>query len=67
MTPGEDHVASFDVEQIEDINENVELFAVIGIKIKLRKSVKKHESQVYDRYKLKVKAIILHDGSKKIL
>jgi len=24
MTPGEDHVASFDAEQVEDIDENVE-------------------------------------------
>jgi len=33
VTPGVDHVASFDVEQVEDIDENVELFAVIGTKI----------------------------------
>ena len=46
VTPSGDHVASFGVEQVEDINENVELFAVIGIKIKPRKWVKKHESQV---------------------
>ena len=44
MTPGEDHVASFDFEQVEDINENVKLFAVIGTKINPRKWVKKHES-----------------------
>ena len=25
VTPGEDHVASFDAEQVEDINENVEI------------------------------------------
>ena len=34
VTPGEDHVANFDVEQVEDIDENVELFAAIETKIK---------------------------------
>jgi len=66
VTPGGDHVASFDAEQVEDIDENVELFAVIGIKIKPRRWVKKHESHVCDRDKLKLKAIVLHDGSKKV-
>ena len=37
VTPGGDHVASFDTEQGEDINENVKLFAAIGIKIKPQK------------------------------
>ena len=37
VTPGGDHVASFDAEQIED---NVKLFAAIETKIKLRKWVK---------------------------
>ena len=46
MTPGGEHVASFDAEQVEDIDENVELFAAIGIKINTRKWVKKHASQV---------------------
>ena len=32
MTPGGDHIASFDVEQVEDIDENVKLFAAIGTK-----------------------------------
>ena len=59
---GGDHVASFDAEQVEDIDENVELFAAIGSKIKPRKQVKKHESQVGERDKLKLKAVILHDG-----
>ena len=58
MTPGE--------EQIEDIDENVELFAAIGTKIKSRKWVKKHESQACDRDKLKLKTVVLHDGSKEI-
>ena len=35
-TSGGDHVASFDVEQVEDIDENVELFAAIGTKVKPR-------------------------------
>jgi len=34
VTPDGDHVARVDAEQIEDINENVELFATIGIKVK---------------------------------
>jgi len=66
VMPGEDHVASFDVEQVEDIDENVELFAATGTKIKSRMWVKKHESQAYDRNKLKLKAIVVHDGSKEI-
>ena len=33
MTPGGDHVADLDAEQVEDIDENIELFAAIGIKI----------------------------------
>ena len=66
MTPGEDHVASFNAEQVDDINKNVELFAVIGTKIKPRKWVKKHESQVCDRDKLKLKGVVLHDGSKEV-
>ena len=46
MTPGGDHAASFDAEQVEDIDENVKLFAAIGTKIKPQKWVKKYESQV---------------------
>ena len=63
VTPGENHVAKVDTEQVKDIDENVELFAAIGTKIKSRKWVKKHESQVCDRDKLKLKAVILHDSS----
>ena len=55
-------MASFDAEQVEDIDENIELFAAIGTKIKSRKWVKKHESQVGGRDKIKLKAIVLHDG-----
>ena len=66
MTPSGDHVASFDAEQVEDIDENVELFTAIGTKIKPRKWMKKYESQACDRDKLKLKAVVLHDGSKKI-
>jgi len=65
VTPGGDHAASFDVEQVEDIDENVELFAAIGTKIKSQKWVKKHESQVGDRDKLQLK-VVLHDGSKEV-
>ena len=42
VTPGEDHVASFDAEKVEDIDENVELFAAIETKVKPRMWVKKH-------------------------
>ena len=58
------HVASFDAEQVEDINENVELFAAIGAKVKPHTWVKKRESQARDRDKLKLKVIVLHDGRK---
>ena len=54
VTPGENHVARIDTEQVEDIDENVELFAAIGTKVKPRKWVKKHESQACDRDKLKL-------------
>ena len=30
VTPGGDHVARVDAEQVEDIDQNVELFAAIG-------------------------------------
>ena len=61
VTPGGDHVTSFDAEQVEDIDENVKLFAAIGTKINPRKWVKKHESQVSEHDKLKLKAIVLHN------
>ena len=38
----------------------------IGTKIKPRKWVKKHESQACDRYKLKLKVVVLHDDSEQI-
>ena len=66
VTPGGDHVARVDTEQVEDIAENVELFASIGTKIKSRSWVKKHESQACDRDKLKLKAVVLHDSSEKV-
>jgi len=62
VTPGRDHIASFNVEQVEDVDENVKLFAAIGSKKNLRKWMKKHESQVGECDKLKLKAIILHDS-----
>ena len=48
VTPGGDHVARVDAEQVEDIDENVELFTAIGIKVKSRLWVKKHESQAWN-------------------
>ena len=53
-------------ELIEDINENIKLFTAIGTKINARKWVKKHEFQVFDRDKLKLKAIVLKDDSKEV-
>jgi len=64
-SPDENHVASFDAEQVENIDENLKLFAAIRTKIKPRRWVKKHESQVGDRDKPKLKVVVLHDGSSK--
>ena len=50
MTPDGDHIVSFDAEQIEDINENIELFTAIETKINSGK-----ESQVGECDKLKLK------------
>ena len=63
VTPGGDHVASSYAKQVEDIDENIELFATVRTKIKPRKWVKKHESQVGDRDK---KVVVLRDGSKEV-
>ena len=60
MTPGGDYVARVDAEQVEDIIEDVELFAAIGTKVKPHSWVKKHESQACNRDKLKLKAVVLH-------
>ena len=65
-TPSGDRVARVDTEQVKDIDENVKLFAPTRTKIKPRKWVKKHESQACDRDKLKLKAVVLHDGSEKV-
>ena len=62
VTPSGDHIASFDAKQVEDIDENVELLAAIGTKIKPRKWVKKHEFQVGDRDKFKLKVVVLYDS-----
>ena len=66
MTPGGDHVARVNTKQVEDIDENVELFAAIRTKVKPRTWVKKHESQACDRNKLKMKAVVLHDGREEV-
>jgi len=58
VTPGGDHEARVDAEQVEDIDENVELFTTIR--------TKKHESQACDCDKLKLKAVVLHDGRKEV-
>jgi len=66
VAPSGDHVANFDAEQIEDINENVKLFAAIETKINPWRWVKKHESQIDDRDKLKLKASVLYNGCKEV-
>ena len=66
VTPGGDHVARVDTGQVEDIDENVGLFAAIGTKVKSRKWVKKYESQACDCDKLKLKAVVLHDGREEV-
>ena len=42
------------------------MFVAIETKIKSQKWVKKHESQVCDRDKCKLKAVVLHDGSEEV-
>ena len=42
------------------------MFAAIGTKVKPRTWVKKHESQACDCNKLKLKAVVLHDGSEEV-
>ena len=66
VTPGGDHIARVDAEQVEDIDENVELFVAIGTKVKPRTWVKKNESQTCNRDKLKLKVVALHDGSEEV-
>ena len=66
VTPGGDHVARVDTEHVEDIDEIVELFAAIRTKVKPYMWVKKHESQACDYDKLKLKAIVLHDGNEEV-
>ena len=65
VTLGGDHVARVDAEQVEDIVEDVKLFAAIETKVKPCSWIKKHESQACDR-KLKLKAVVLHDGREEI-
>ena len=66
VTPGGVHDTKGDAEQIDDIVEDVELFAAIGIKVKPRLWGKKNESQACDRDKLKLKAVVLHDGREEV-
>ena len=42
------------------------MFAAIGTKVKSRLWGKKHESQACDRDKLKLKAVVLHDGQEEV-
>ena len=62
MTPGGDHVAGLDAKQVEDIEDGARLVTAIEIKINPQKWVKKHESQVCECDKPKLKVVVLHDG-----
>jgi len=66
VTAGGDYETKIDAEQIEDIAEDVELFAAIGTEVKSRLWFKKHESQACDLDELKLKAVALHDGREEI-
>ena len=46
VTPDGDHVVTLDAKQVEDINEDVELFAAIGTKMNPWKWVKNSEPRV---------------------
>jgi len=62
VIPDREHVANFDIEQVEDIDENVELFTALGTKVKLQRWVKKPKSQVGDRGKFKLKVVVMYDS-----
>ena len=64
VTPGRDRETKGDAEQVEDITKDVELFAAIGTKVRLWG--RNHESQACDRDKLKLKAVVLHDGREEV-
>jgi len=55
MTPSGDHVATTDTKYVE-------LVAAKDTKLNPKKWVKKHESQIGKSDKLKLKAVVLHDG-----
>ena len=66
MTPGGDHSNKNDAEQVEDITEDVKVFAAIGTKVRPHSWLKKHGSQACERDKLKLKAVVLHDGQEEV-
>ena len=66
VIPGGVHDTKGDAEQVDDIVEDVELFAAIGTKVKPRSWLKKHESQACGRDKFKLKVVVLHDGREEI-
>ena len=66
VTPDGVHDTKGDAEQVDDIVEDVELFAAIGTKVRPRSWLKKHESQACERDKLKLKAVALHDGREEV-
>ena len=66
VTPGGDRDTRIGVEQMDDIVEDIELFAAIGTKVKPHSWLKKHGSQACDLDKLKLKAVVLHDGREEV-
>ena len=66
VTPGGVHDTKGDAEQVDDIAEDVELFAAIGTKGKPLSWLKKHGFQACDIDKLKLKAVVLHDGREEV-
>ena len=51
---GGDCVAALDAEHVEDIDEDVELFAAIRTKMNPRKWVKNHEPQVSELFSMTI-------------
>jgi len=62
VTPGGDRATVLDAEQVEDIDEDVELFTVIRTMMNPRKCVKKCESQIGELDKLKLKVVVPYEG-----
>jgi len=62
VTPGGDCVDILDAKQVENISEDVKLFAAIETKMNPQKWVKNREPPVVEVDKLKLRTIVLYDG-----